>query len=166
MVCPMPSTVAPAAFQTACVAARPGIRILQAPAQITPDLLPVFSGHSSRTLVVTRARLTVWDPSYGIIEGISIRWVDSHAVVPCDTPRLSIMDYSLALQFFALMLVMIGITLVPIFIRRDPVPVRSIIRIDMLPRTRWPGLLTRVGVVRLLASFVMLLGVSCLLLPV
>ncbi|MCI0152225.1 hypothetical protein KNO81_41195 [Paraburkholderia sediminicola] len=75
------------------------------------------------------------------------------------------MDFSLALQFFALMLVLISIALVPIVIRRDPVAVSSTIRIDMLPRTRWPGLLTQVGVVSLLASFVMSLGVCHLLLP-
>ena len=85
-------------------------------------------------------------------------------VFPCDTTRLFIMDFSLALQFFALMLSLISIALAPFVMRCDPVPVRSIVRIDVLPHTPWPGVLTRAGAVCLLASFVALLTGCYLLL--
>ncbi|MGF6604890.1 hypothetical protein P3T23_009646 [Paraburkholderia sp. GAS448] len=85
-------------------------------------------------------------------------------VFPRGTILLSIMDFSLALQFFALMLALISIALVPVVMRRDPAPVRSIVRIDVLPHPEWPGLLTRVGAGCLLASFVVLLAGCYLLL--
>ncbi|MCI0151966.1 hypothetical protein KNO81_39720 [Paraburkholderia sediminicola] len=75
------------------------------------------------------------------------------------------MDFALTLQFFALMLSLISIALVPFVMGRDPVPVRSIVRIDVLPPPQWPGVLTRVGVACLLASFVVLLTGCYLLLP-
>ena len=75
------------------------------------------------------------------------------------------MDFALTLQFFALMLSLISIALVPFVMGRDPVPVSSIVRIDVLPHPEWPGLLTRVGAGCLLASFVVLLAGCYLLLP-
>lgn len=68
------------------------------------------------------------------------------------------MDYSLALQFFALMLLLICMALVPFVMRRDPVPVRSIVQIDVLPRSQWPGTSMRVGLAGLIASFALLLA--------
>ena len=44
------------------------------------------------------------------------------------------MDYSFALKFFAVVLALLSIALVPFFVRRDPAPVRSIVRIEALPR--------------------------------
>jgi len=73
------------------------------------------------------------------------------------------MDYSFALKFFAVMLAIFSIALAPLFIRRDPAPVRSIVRIEALPHPKWPSLMTRVGTTTLLASFVLLVG-SCYLL--
>lgn len=79
---------------------------------------------------------------------------------------MTIMNYSFALQFFALVLLLISIALVPFVMRRDPVPTPSVVQMDMLPHTQWPGLLTRIGVMGLLTSFVVLLAACCLLLPV
>ncbi len=67
------------------------------------------------------------------------------------------MDYPLALRFSVGVLTLICIALAPVIARRDPAPVAHIVRIDALPRARWPGVMTRAGVVRLLASFVLLL---------
>jgi len=68
------------------------------------------------------------------------------------------MDFSLALQFFTLMLLLICIALVPFVMRHDPAPVRSIVEIGVLPRPQWPGLFTRVGSAGLIASFAVLLA--------
>jgi hypothetical protein len=46
---------------------------------------------------------------------------------------------------------------VPIAIRRDPGLARRVVRMDALPRARWPNLLTRVGIASLLLSFALLL---------
>jgi hypothetical protein len=73
------------------------------------------------------------------------------------------MDYSFALKFFAVVLALLSIALVPFFVRRDPAPVRSIVRIEALPRPQWPSLMTRVGSAAMLASFVLLIG-GCYLL--
>jgi hypothetical protein len=66
-------------------------------------------------------------------------------------------DYTLALRFFAVMLTILCLALATFMMRRDPLPVESSIQIDGLPRTQWPGVLTRSGIVCLLASFVLLL---------
>jgi hypothetical protein len=73
------------------------------------------------------------------------------------------MDYSFALKFFAVVLALLSIALVPFFVRHDPAPVRSIVRIEALPRPQWPSLMTRVGSAPMLASFVLLIG-GCYLL--
>jgi hypothetical protein len=75
------------------------------------------------------------------------------------------MDYSFALKLFAVMLAILSISLVPFFMYRDPAPVRSVVRIEALPRPQWPGLITRMGSATLLASFVLLIG-GCYLLIV
>ncbi|MGA7778566.1 MAG: hypothetical protein WCA85_12780 [Paraburkholderia sp.] len=75
------------------------------------------------------------------------------------------MDYSFALKFFAIMLAILSIALVPFFMRRDPAPVRSLVQIEALPRPEWPSLMTRMGTATLLASFVLLVG-GCYLLIV
>lgn len=75
------------------------------------------------------------------------------------------MDFSFAIQSFACMLSLICIVLVPIVIRRDPVPVMSIVGTGQLSDTRWPGRATRIGTVCLLASFVILLAECYVLLP-
>lgn len=67
------------------------------------------------------------------------------------------MDYTLALRFFAVMLTILCLALATFMMRQDPLPVESSIQIDGLPRTQWPGVLTRSGIVCLLASFVLLL---------
>lgn len=67
------------------------------------------------------------------------------------------MDYSFALHLFALMLLLLCIALVPFVLRRDPIPADSIVRIEALPPTLWPGALTRTGVAYLFGSFVLLL---------
>ncbi|RFU46608.1 hypothetical protein [Paraburkholderia sp. DHOC27] len=73
------------------------------------------------------------------------------------------MDYSFALKLFAVMLAIFSLALVPFFMRRDPAPVRSIVRIEALPRPQWPSVMTRMGTVTLLSSFVLLVG-GCYLL--
>ncbi|MEI6001683.1 hypothetical protein H3V53_32330 [Paraburkholderia bengalensis] len=73
------------------------------------------------------------------------------------------MDLSLALQFFAAMLSLICVILVGIVIRFDPAPMPTIVRIHGVRRSRWPCMLTRAGLMCVLASFVVLL-VSCYLL--
>jgi hypothetical protein len=73
------------------------------------------------------------------------------------------MDYSFALKFFAVVLALLSIALVPFFVRHDPAPVRSIVRIEALPRPQWPSLMNRVGSAAMLASFVLLIG-GCYLL--
>jgi hypothetical protein len=75
------------------------------------------------------------------------------------------MDYSFALKFFAIMLAILSIALVPFFMRGDPAPVRSIVQIDALPRPKWPGWMTRMGAATLLASFALLIGGCYLMLP-
>ncbi len=65
-----------------------------------------------------------------------------------------------ALEFFAVALALLCVALVPVAIRRDPGLARRIVRMDALPRARWPNLLTRGGVACLLLSFAWLL-VGC-----
>ncbi|MEM5371676.1 hypothetical protein V4C53_37410 [Paraburkholderia azotifigens] len=78
--------------------------------------------------------------------------------------RLSLMDLSFALQFFAAMLTLICITLTAIVMRVDPAPTPAIVRIRGLRRSRWPCVLTRAGLACLLASFVLLIAGCYLLL--
>jgi hypothetical protein len=75
----------------------------------------------------------------------------------------AVMDLSFALKFFSFTLALFCIALVPFFVRRDPAPVPSIVSIEALPRPKWPSLVTRMGTVTLLASFVLLVG-GCYLL--
>lgn len=74
------------------------------------------------------------------------------------------MDLSFALKSFAVVLAIFSVALVPFFVRRDPAPVPSIVRIEPLPHPQWPAVMTRVGTVTLLASFVLLIGGCYLLL--
>jgi hypothetical protein len=73
------------------------------------------------------------------------------------------MSASFAIELVSLVLALFCIALVPVFVRRDPAPVPSIVSIEALPRSIWPGLFTRVGTVALLMSFVLLIG-GCYLL--
>jgi hypothetical protein len=73
-------------------------------------------------------------------------------------------DYTLALRFSAVMLTVLCLLLATLIGRRDPLPLESKIRIDTLPRARWPAILTRAGIVCLLGSFVLLLMACCTLL--
>ncbi|MDE1183754.1 hypothetical protein [Paraburkholderia sp.] len=75
-----------------------------------------------------------------------------------------IMDYSFALQVFAVLLSLISLALVPLTLPMRATSLDAIVSIDALPRARWPALLTRAGTVGLLASFVALLGGCYLLL--
>ena len=74
------------------------------------------------------------------------------------------MDYTLALRFFAVVLTILCITLTTLMVPRDPLPVKSTIQIDVLPRAQRLGVLTRTGVVCVRMSFVLLLMVCNLLL--
>jgi hypothetical protein len=67
------------------------------------------------------------------------------------------MDTLSALEVFAIALALLCVALVPIAIRRDPGLARRTVRMDALPRARWPNLLTRVGVACVLLSFALLL---------
>ncbi|KXU83170.1 hypothetical protein CI15_29120 [Paraburkholderia monticola] len=62
------------------------------------------------------------------------------------------------------MLAVLCVALAAFVVQRDPLPVRSTIQIDALPRRRWPTILIRTGIVCLLGSFVLLLKASYLLL--
>jgi hypothetical protein len=75
------------------------------------------------------------------------------------------MDFSFALRFFALMLTLICILLVPLAIRREPAPHPIVVSLVTLPRSKWPGRLAGVGVACLLASFALLAAAACVLLP-
>ncbi|CAB3690054.1 hypothetical protein LMG24238_03072 [Paraburkholderia sediminicola] len=70
------------------------------------------------------------------------------------------MDISFALETFTVALALICVALVPFAIGRDPGLARRIVRMDSLPRPRWPNLLTRAGIACLLVSFALLL-VGC-----
>ena len=70
------------------------------------------------------------------------------------------MDISSALETFTVALALFCVALVPFAIGRDPGLARRIVRMDSLPRARWPNLLTRVGIACLLVSFALLL-VGC-----
>ena len=74
------------------------------------------------------------------------------------------MDLSFALQFFAAILMLICVVLGTIVMRVDPAPMPTIVRIRGLRRNRWPCALTRVGLVCLLASFLVLIAGCYLLL--
>ncbi|MFM0737111.1 hypothetical protein PQQ51_07690 [Paraburkholderia xenovorans] len=67
------------------------------------------------------------------------------------------MDTAHALEILTISLALLCIVLVPVAIRRDPGLARRVVRMDALPRARWPNLLTRVGVAFLLVSFALLL---------
>lgn len=64
------------------------------------------------------------------------------------------------LELFAAALALLCVALVPAALRRDPGLARRIVRMDALPRPRWPNLLTRGGIACLLLSFAWLL-VGC-----
>ena len=70
------------------------------------------------------------------------------------------MDISSALETFTVVLALFCVALVPFAIGRDPGLARRIVRMDSLPRARWPNLLTRAGIACLLVSFALLL-VGC-----
>ncbi|MFC6309274.1 hypothetical protein E2553_18500 [Paraburkholderia dipogonis] len=62
------------------------------------------------------------------------------------------------LEIIAIALALLCVALVPIAIGHDPGLARRVVRMDALPRARWPNLLTRVGVACLLLSFALLLA--------
>jgi len=62
------------------------------------------------------------------------------------------------LEIFAAALALLCVALVPVAFRRDPGLARPIVRMDALPRARWPNLLTRAGIACLLVSFAWLLA--------
>ena len=70
------------------------------------------------------------------------------------------MDISSALETFTVALALFCVALVPFAVGRDPGLARRIVRMDSLPRARWPNLLTRAGIACLLVSFALLL-VGC-----
>jgi hypothetical protein len=72
-------------------------------------------------------------------------------------------NYVIALRFFVVMLTVLSVVLATLVMRRDPVPVRSIVRIDALPRLQWTSILVRTGAPCLIASFVLILMICDLL---
>lgn len=78
------------------------------------------------------------------------------------TILVSVMDYSLTLQFFGSVLSLISIALAVLVMRCDPIPVRSPVQIDSLPNVRRPAMFTRVGTGCLQAIFILLVA-GCLL---
>ena len=73
------------------------------------------------------------------------------------------MNYTFALRFFAVMLTILSVVLATLVMRHDPVPLQSIIRIEVLRRAQWPSVMVRAGTVCLLVSFVLLLMLCDLL---
>ncbi|HYS64174.1 MAG TPA: hypothetical protein VEN30_10240 [Paraburkholderia sp.] len=70
------------------------------------------------------------------------------------------MNVYLTLETLVVALALLCVALMPVSIRIDPGLARRIVQLDRLPGTRWPKLLTRAGLVCLLASFVLLL-IAC-----
>ncbi|WP_144137927.1 hypothetical protein [Paraburkholderia sp. BCC1884] len=70
------------------------------------------------------------------------------------------MNLSCALQTATVALALLCMALVPLALRRDPGLARRVVRMDRLPRTRWPNWLTRIGFACLLTSFALLL-IAC-----
>ncbi|WGS48830.1 hypothetical protein LFL96_13720 [Paraburkholderia sp. D15] len=67
------------------------------------------------------------------------------------------MNTAHSLETFAVALALLCVALVPIAIRRDPGLARRIVRMEAVPKARWPNLLTRFGLACLLTSFALLL---------
>lgn len=67
------------------------------------------------------------------------------------------MNLSFSLQAVVIALALLCLALVPLALRRDTGLARRVVRMDQLPRTRWPNWLTRVGLACVLASFACLL---------
>jgi hypothetical protein len=72
-------------------------------------------------------------------------------------------NYTIALRFFVVMLTVLSVVLATLMMRPDPVPVRSIVRIDALPRLQWTSILVHTGAACLIASFVLILMICDLL---
>jgi hypothetical protein len=70
------------------------------------------------------------------------------------------MHVFLALEIFIITLAVLCTALVPVALRHDLGLARRVVRMDGIPRARWPNLLTRAGMACLLASFV-LLAIAC-----
>ncbi|PRY03178.1 hypothetical protein [Paraburkholderia sp. BL25I1N1] len=62
------------------------------------------------------------------------------------------------LKTIAIALALLCAALAPVAIGHDPGLARRAVRMDALPRARWPNLLTRVGIACLLLSFALLLA--------
>jgi len=75
-----------------------------------------------------------------------------------DLFKRPIMEFTVALETFAVALALLCVALVPVALRRDPGLARPIIRIDGLRRPRWPNLVTRAGIACVLVSFALLLA--------
>ncbi len=74
------------------------------------------------------------------------------------------MNLYLTLETIVVAVALLCVTLAPISISIDPAFARRIVRLDALPRTRWPNLLMRAGTACLLASFALLLVALCYIL--
>ncbi|QQC64046.1 hypothetical protein [Paraburkholderia ginsengisoli] len=68
------------------------------------------------------------------------------------------MNFFLALEIFAVTLALLCVALVPVAIGRDPGLMPRIVRMDAVPKPRWPNLLMRTGVACVLMSFALLVG--------
>jgi hypothetical protein len=53
----------------------------------------------------------------------------------------------------------VRVALAPVLTRLNPAPAERIVHIAALQRPQWPGLLSRMGIVSVLVSFVLLLAV-------
>ena len=103
------------------------------------------------------------DSSHGRIPGKFLRFKAQRKTMRAPHSAAP-MELSFALKAFSVVLVLFCIALMPFFVRRDPAPVHSVVSIEALPRSQWPSLITRMGAVTLLASFVLLIGGCYLLL--
>lgn len=103
------------------------------------------------------------DSSHGCVHGEFLRFKAQRKSLRASYSAAP-MELSFALKAFSVILVLFCIALMPFFVRRDPAPVHSVVSAEALPRAQWPGVITRMGAVTLLASFVLLIGGCYLLL--
>jgi hypothetical protein len=99
------------------------------------------------------------DPSNMFLSGVFLRslYCAQRASEPYSTPQMNVY---LTLETLAIALALLCVALMPASIRIDTGLARRIVPLDRVPGMRWPALLTRAGLVCLLASFVLLL-VAC-----
>ncbi|OLL27429.1 hypothetical protein BTH42_33045 [Burkholderia sp. SRS-W-2-2016] len=73
------------------------------------------------------------------------------------------MDLILALRIVAVVLTVACLSIATLMVQHDLLSVTSTTPIEVLPRARWPAILTRAGMMCMLASFVLILWICFLL---